>query len=164
MVYGIAPVALWALLLHGRRDRIGRWWLVYLSGTLGAYALLPFFPSQPPRTAFPGEDLPHVMTLLRRLNLAIVGGFGIHSSVFPSAHVSSAFSAAWGLRALIPERPWIGRWMAIYGCVVGVATVYGRYHYAGDVVAGFVVSFAGLAALRLAEGKTRASRPSVSVT
>src|SRR5580698_2432835 len=44
LVYAVAPVALWALLAHGRRDQIQRWWLAYLAGTLGAYALLPFFP------------------------------------------------------------------------------------------------------------------------
>jgi membrane-associated phospholipid phosphatase len=148
-VYAVAPVALWALVQHGRREAIGRWWLAYLAGTLGAYALLPWFPSQPPRTAFAGQDLPHVTTWLRQLNLSILGGYGIHSSVFPSAHVSSAFSAAWGLRAVVPERPALGRWMAIYGCAVAMATVYGRYHYAADVVAGFAVSLAGIAALRL---------------
>jgi len=156
-VYAVAPVALWALLKHGGRDRIGRWWLVYLAGTLGAYALLPWFPSQPPRTAFAGQNLPQVTTWLRQVNLRILGGYGIHSSVFPSAHVSSVFSAAWGLRAVVPERPALGRWMAIYGCGVALATVYGRYHYAADVVAGFAVSFAGVAALRLWPAKgTRA--------
>jgi membrane-associated phospholipid phosphatase len=148
-VYAVAPVALWILVRHGRRDTMGRWWLAYLAGTLGAYALLPWFPSQPPRTAFAGQDLPRVTTWLRQLNLSILGGYGIHSSVFPSAHVSSAFSAAWGLRAVVPERPALSRWMAIYGCGVAVATVYGRYHYAADVVAGFVVSFAAVVALRL---------------
>jgi membrane-associated phospholipid phosphatase len=149
LVYAVAPVALLALLKCGRRDRIGRWWLVYLAGTLGAYALFPWFPSQPPRTAFAGQDLPHITTWLRRLNLSILGGYGIHSSVFPSAHVSSVFSAAWGLLATIPDRPAIGRWMAIYGCGVAVAAVYGRYHYAADVIAGFAASFAGIVALRL---------------
>ena len=149
LVYTVAPVALVALLKHGRREAIGRWWLAYLAGTLGAYALLPWFPSQPPRTAFAGEDLPHVTTWLRRMNLGILGGYGIHSSVFPSAHVSSAFSAAWGLLAVVPERRELGRWMAVYGCAVAIATVYGRYHYAADAVAGFAVSFAGVVALRL---------------
>jgi membrane-associated phospholipid phosphatase len=149
LVYAVAPAALVALITHGRGDRIGRWWLAYLAGTLGVYALLPYFPSQPPRTAFAGEDLPRVTTWLRQVNLNILGGYGIHSSVFPSAHVSSVFSAAWGLLAVAPERPALGRWMAIYGCFVALATVYGRYHYAADVVAGFAVSFAGIAALRL---------------
>jgi len=154
LVYGVAPVALWALLANGRRDRVKHWWLAYLGGTLAAYALLPFFPSQPPRTAFAGQDLPHVVTLLRRLNLNIVGAYGIHSSVFPSAHVASVFAAAWGLMATLPRRR--GFWgrdktgwsMAAYGCAVGIAAVYGRYHYAVDIVGGLVVSLAGVVAMR----------------
>jgi membrane-associated phospholipid phosphatase len=171
LVYGVAPVALWALLAHGRRGHIQRWWLAYLAGTLGAYALLPFFPSQPPRTAFAGQDLPHVLTWMRRINLGIVGTYGIHSSVFPSAHVSSAFSAAWGLLATLPRRGvfarhWAGWGMAAYGCAVAVAAVYGRYHYAIDIVGGFVVSFAALAALRLtrtSEQKRPAEAPAATI-
>ena len=149
LVYAVAPVALWALFANGRRDRVNQLWLAYLAGTLGAYALFPYFPSEPPRTAFAGQDLPHVVTFLRRFNLWIVGHYGIHASVFPSAHVSSALSAAWGLLATIPERRWIGWTMAVYGLCVGLATVYGRYHYAVDGAAGITVSFLGLAAVYL---------------
>ena len=143
LVYAIGFVAVWALLAHGRRRRLNQFWLIYLAGTLGAYALFPYFPSEPPRIAFAGADLPSVVTVLRRFNLWILGNFSIHSSVFPSAHVSSAFSAAWGLLATLPERRWIGWAMAAYGLCVAIATVYGRYHYAVDVAAGAALSFAG---------------------
>jgi membrane-associated phospholipid phosphatase len=149
LVYAVAPVALWALFANGRRDHVNQLWLAYLAGTLGAYALFPFFPSEPPRTAFANQDLPTIVTFLRRFNLWIVGHYGIHSSVFPSAHVSSALSAAWGLLVTIPERRWIGWTMAAYGLCVGLATVYGRYHYAVDAAAGIAVSFLGLAAVYL---------------
>ncbi|MSV35826.1 MAG: phosphatase PAP2 family protein [Bryobacterales bacterium] len=148
LVYSIGAVALTALLLNGRRDQVDRLWLAYLAGTLGAYALFPFFPSDPPRTIFPNSDLPNAITLPRQLNLLIVGGYGIHSSVFPSAHVSSALSAAWGLHATLPQRPWISRCMALYGLSVGVATVYGRYHYTVDAVAGIVLSGVAILVLR----------------
>ncbi len=92
------------------------------------------------RTFFAGSDLPSVMTPLRRFNLWIVNGYGIHSSVFPSAHVSSAFSAAWALLLYLPERKIFGWRMLIYAASVAVATVYGRYHYAVDAVAGLGVS------------------------
>ena len=39
--------------------------------------------------------------------------------------------------------------MALYGISVAVATVYGRYHYAADAVAGIVMSLAAILALRL---------------
>lgn len=155
LVYAVAPVALWALFASGRRDRVNQLWLAYLAGTLGAYALFPYFPSEPPRTAFPAADLPHVTTVLRQANLFIVGGYGIHSSVFPSAHVSSAFSAAWGLLAAIPERRWIGWSMAAYAVLVSIATVYGRYHYAVDVAAGLGVSVAAIAVVRLGRAEAR---------
>ena len=94
LVYAVAPMSLAAIFWGGcpdRRVRVSRFWFAYLAGTLGAYALFPFFPSEPPRTVFAGADLPHIITMIRRLNLWILGGYGIHSSVFPSAHVSSAF-------------------------------------------------------------------------
>ena len=146
-VYAVVFVSVALLFSLHHRDRIDRFWVAYLAGTLGVYALFPFFPSEPPRTAFAGMDLPHVLTEVRRLNLWLLGGYGIHSSVFPSAHVSSAFSAAWALLSTIPERPAIGRWMAFYAACVAVATVYGRYHYAADAVAGFAMSFLALVAL-----------------
>ena len=150
LVYAVAPVALWALFANGRRDRIHQFWLAYLTGTLGAYALFPYFPSEPPRTAFAGQDLPTVVTFLRQFNLWIVGHYGIHSSVVPSAHVSSTFSAAWGLLETLPGRRWIGWTMAAYGICVAVASVYGRYHYAVDAATGIAVSFLGLAAMKIA--------------
>jgi len=149
LVYAVALVSIIAILANERRAQIDTFWLAYLVGTLGAYALFPFFPSEPPRTVFPGADLPHITTWLRDFNLSIVGAYGIHSSVFPSAHVSSAFSAAWGLLAAIPRRKWIGWSMFAYGVAVAIATVYGRYHYAVDAVAGMAMSLFAPAALAL---------------
>lgn len=145
LVYAVAAVSIALLFWTRHRDRIDRFWLVYLAGTFGAYALFPYFPSEPPRTAFPAADLPHILTASRSLNLWILGGYGIHSSVFPSAHVSSVFSAAWALIFLIPERRSIGVLMALYGISVAIATIYGRYHFAADALAGIAISLAALA-------------------
>jgi membrane-associated phospholipid phosphatase len=149
LVYAVALASLIAIFASRCRDRVNLFWLAYLVGTLGAYALFPYFPSEPPRTVFAGADMPRVTTAIREFNLFIVGGYGIHSSVFPSAHVSSALSAAWGLLAAIPKRRWIGWTMFAYGIVVAIATVYGRYHYAADGVAGIAVSLVALAVLRI---------------
>jgi membrane-associated phospholipid phosphatase len=149
LVYGIGPFVVLVAILNRRRQGADRLWMAYLAGTLGAYALFPYFPSDPPRVLFPGSDLPHILTALRRLNLYIVGGYGIHSSVFPSAHVSSAFSAAWGLLRTIPEKRWIGWSMAAYAVLVSIATIYGRYHYGVDALAGFTVSLIAIPASRV---------------
>lgn len=149
VVYAVGPFSVAVLYFARRRDLVDRLLLFYLLGTLLAYALFPYFPSDPPRTLFGGADLPNVVTPLRRFNLWIVGGYGIHSSVFPSAHVSSAFSAAWGLLWLLPDRRRLGWGMLVYAASVAVATVYGRYHYAVDAVAGFGVSVAAALMIRL---------------
>jgi membrane-associated phospholipid phosphatase len=156
LVYAVGTFAVAVMYFQNQRERVNRVVFVYLFGTLLSYALFPYFPSDPPRVVFDGSDMPHVVTALRRLNLWIVGGYGIHSSVFPSAHVSSAFSAAWGLLAYLPKRRRFGLLMLVYAISVAVATVYGRYHYAADVLAGFAVSLApGLMILLLARRPLR---------
>ena len=140
LVYAVAPFVVAVLYIQRRLPRVNGAVFLYLLGTLFAYALFPYFPSNPPRIAFGGSDLPNIVTPVRELNLWLLGNFGIHSSVFPSAHVSSAFSAAWALFAFLPERKRYGWGMLIYAVSVAVATVYGRYHYAADAAAGFATS------------------------
>ena len=149
LVYAVGPFSVAVLYFQDRRELVNRLLLVYLLGTLLAYALFPYFPSDPPRTLFGGTDMPNVTTPLREFNLWIVGGYGIHSSVFPSAHVSSAFSAAWALLWLFPNQRKFGWGMLAYAVSVAVATVYGRYHYAADAVVGFGVSVIAALTIRL---------------
>ena len=145
LVYGIPAFTIAVMYVWRRRDLLDRVLFVYLIGTLLAYALFPFFPSEPPRTVFPGVDLPGMTSAFRRFNLFLVRGYGIHSSVFPSAHVSSAFSAAWAVLLFVPSHRKVGWAMLIYAVSVSLATVYGRYHYAVDAVAGLGISLVALA-------------------
>jgi membrane-associated phospholipid phosphatase len=140
LVYAAGPFAVAVMYFARRRERVNQVLFLYLLGTLLAYSLFPFFPSDPPRTVFAGADLPGIVTVFRRFNLWIVGGYGIHSSVFPSAHVSSASSAGFALLLYLPERKRYGWGMVIYAASVAIATVYGRYHYAVDAIAGLAVS------------------------
>ena len=140
LVFAIAPFLVAVFYFQERRERVNGALFLYLLGTLLSYALFPYFPTDPPRVAFGGSDMPNIHTVLRQLNLWLLGDFGIHSSVFPSAHVSSAFSAAWALFAFLPERKRYGWGMLAYAASVAVATVYGRYHYAADAVAGIAIS------------------------
>ena len=135
-VYVIGPLAVGALYLFRRREEPDRLWVALLLGLMLSYAQFPFWPSEPPRTVFPGWDLPAFLTPLRRLNLLLVGNYGIHSSVFPSAHVSGAVSGALMLRRVMAERRWVGNAFMTVSVLIAVATVYGRYHYVVDAVAG----------------------------
>lgn len=140
LVYAVGPLTIAMVYALDKRELVDRVLVVYLAGTLTAYALFPYFPSAPPRTVFPVADLPRVTTPLREFNLWLLGGYGIHSSVFPSAHVSSAFAAAWALLLFVREKKWLGWGMLAYAVSVAIATVYGRYHYAVDAAAGFGIS------------------------
>lgn len=145
LVYGVAAYCILVLYANKRRRSIDLFFVIYLAGTLGAYALFPYFPSRPPRLVFPGLDQPHIVTWVREVNLYILSKATIHSGVFPSAHVSSAFSAAWAMFLLLPHRKAFGWGLLFYAISVSIATIYGRYHYVADVVAGFGVSLAAAA-------------------
>jgi membrane-associated phospholipid phosphatase len=151
VVYAVGPFALAALYWTKRRERAPHLLFIYELGTLAVYACFPFFLSEPPRFVFPTEDLPNIHNFLRRANLGIVNSSGIHSSVFPSAHVSSALSAAIAMIICLPEKPWFGRGLLIYAITVSVAVIYGRYHYAVDSIAGIGVALAAWTAYRYVE-------------
>jgi membrane-associated phospholipid phosphatase len=140
LVYAVAPFFVAIMYANNHRSRVKGAVFWYLLGTLLAYALFPYFPSDPPRIAFGASDLPNYISPLRQMNLWLLGDLGIHTSVFPSAHVSSAFTAAWVLFAFMPGRKQYGWGMLIYAISVAIATVYGRYHYAADAVAGIGIS------------------------
>ena len=80
LVYFVGPLGVAALYGYSSRREVDRFLVVLLLGTLLSYALYPFFPSEPPRTVFPGEDAPAVNTLFRRFNWWLLGGGGIHTS------------------------------------------------------------------------------------
>lgn len=141
----------------GKRERIDAFTFTFLAGILASYSLFPYVPSEPPRTLFPDQDLP-IHSPIRAWNWWVLSGYGIHTGVFPSAHVSGAFAGAIGLRRCLPEKPWAGRLLGILATLIAVATVYGRYHYAVDVLAGLGVSgVVWLATTSLTRTKSRTS-------
>jgi membrane-associated phospholipid phosphatase len=139
LVYALPAFSMGMLYIYRKSRDAERLLVIYLLGLFLSYVQFPFWPSEPPRIVFPGEDASTFDTLLRRFNHWILGGYGIHISVFPSAHVSGAFSAAFALKDVFAERPWVYRGVFIYATLVAIATVYGRYHFAVDAVAGVVV-------------------------
>jgi membrane-associated phospholipid phosphatase len=140
LVYTLGPFSLVMLYVYGRRSRVDQLLFLFLLGVLLCYAQFPFWPSEPPRIVFPTEDLPTYLTFSRRWNLWLLGVGGIHTSVFPSAHVAGAFSSATGMWLYLPEHKWVARLLGVTATLIAVATVYGRYHYVADVVAGLLMT------------------------
>jgi membrane-associated phospholipid phosphatase len=149
LVYTLAPFAVAVLYLYRRRDRVDAFLFPFVLGVLLCYAQFPFWPSEPPRTIFPGEDFPSYDTVFRRFNWWLLGGYGIHTSVFPSAHVGGAFSAYFGMKIALPERRWVARFLLVMAILIATATVYGRYHYLVDALAGFAVAVVAFVISRL---------------
>jgi membrane-associated phospholipid phosphatase len=139
LVYAVPPITMAVIYAAGLRKRADTLLTIYLLGLFLCYAQFPFWPSEPPRAVFPGQDMPTVHTAVRSFNLWLVGNYGIHTSVFPSAHVSGAFAAAFGIAYLMPQRRRIVLVYFVYAILVAIATVYGRYHYAVDAAGGFLV-------------------------
>jgi membrane-associated phospholipid phosphatase len=142
LLYAIPPLTVTLLIAFGHGNRVDRFLTTVLLGTFAAFALLPHFPSVAPRIAFPLDQLPTIQTTVRRLNLFLLDRMDISTSVFPSGHVAVAFSSAWGLWRALPERRWVAGLLVFYACLVFLATVYDRYHYAADGIASVVLSVA----------------------
>jgi membrane-associated phospholipid phosphatase len=147
LTYALAPFAVAMIYIYRRRERVEQFLFPFLLAVLLCYAQFPFWPSEPPRTVFPGEDFPTIITAFRRFNWWMLGGYGIHTSVFPSAHVAGAFGTAFAMISTLPEHRWVGRLLLVIAILIATATVYGRYHYAADAAAGFTIA---VAAFRLA--------------
>lgn len=140
LVYAIAPFCMAWLYARRKPERMDAFLTTFLTGIFLSYALFPFFPSEPPRAVFPNEDQPGVMSVFRRFNLGLVSDYGIHLSVFPSAHCSGSLSAALGMREILPEEPWVWRCLLALAISIAIVTVYGRYHYAVDAAAGIGIA------------------------
>jgi membrane-associated phospholipid phosphatase len=143
LVWVVPALGLVALYVYGRGGQSDRFLRNFLLATLPAYGLFPYFPSEPPRTVFSQED-PPLNTIFRRFNLWLLGRTGIHTSVFPSAHVSGAFGAAFAMLGILPDHRGIGWGLVALASSITVATIYGRYHYLVDALAGIAISFLAL--------------------
>ena len=144
MTYFLNLVILPAI-LYARRERLA-FWTVMASTAIANYSiyiiaiLLPIESPYYSLASLQGQPLRGgYCTAL----IGLIERFGrVHGAAFPSAHVAGsmvAVLAAWRYRR------WLF-WVSLppFLCMC-VATVYGRYHYVADVLAGLAVGAAGFA-------------------
>ncbi|MGO8790580.1 MAG: phosphatase PAP2 family protein [Terriglobia bacterium] len=117
-------------------------WSTVLLATLFCYVVYPFFPLTPPRVLFGDVPGPHVEPLLRQWNFWLLHHYSVQACIFPSGHVAAATAVALAVRK---RAPGLGALFLILAASVALATVYGRYHYAADAVAGALVGVAAYA-------------------
>jgi membrane-associated phospholipid phosphatase len=153
LVYALGPFCLAVLYSSGRRKDADRFLFVFATAVLLTYAQLPLWPSEPPRTVFPGEDAPAYLTVFRRFNWWTLAGCGIHTGVFPSAHVAGAFAAAFGMRRAAAAQRRVHALLFTVAALIALATVYGRYHYLVDAVAGLAMATLAVAFSHLLDAR-----------
>lgn len=127
------------------REAIDRFWTTVLLAVLACYAVYPFFPLTPPRVLFHDVPGPAIEPLLRRLNYWILNQYSVQACIFPSGHVAAVTATALAVRAYAPR---VGAAFLVAAASVAAATVYGRYHYTADAVAGAAVGIAAFLAAR----------------
>jgi membrane-associated phospholipid phosphatase len=145
MTYFLYLVILPAI-LYIPKDRAAFWTVMVSTGIAhySVYIIAVLFPIESPHfaleslnpTALPGGAFTATIELIER--------FGrVHGAAFPSAHVAGSMVAILAARRY---RPWLF-WLCLpFFTMMCVATVYGRYHYIADVLAGLAVGAIGWAA------------------
>jgi membrane-associated phospholipid phosphatase len=131
----------------GRRP-MDDFWATVLLATLFCYAVYPFFPLTPPRVLFadlPGPSL-SADGFLRHWNFWLLDHYSVQACIFPSGHVAAVTAVALSVRKHTAR---LGGLFLFLAASVALATVYGRYHYAADTVAGALVAIAAYQASKL---------------
>lgn len=135
-VYPTIPVALAFHLLFAPEPDPERFWAVILITDYICFGFLAWVQTRPPRAL---EDCEPWQSGVRRFNLRLLGAASIQVNTFPSGHAAEALAAA----LLLIGAPWpIVAGMFLNALAISAGTVFGRYHYAADALAGWVVAVA----------------------
>jgi membrane-associated phospholipid phosphatase len=145
MTYFLYLVILPAILyLQGRR---AEFWTVMVATAIAhysVYVIAVLFPVESPYFARASLHLAPLEGGAATTTIEFIERFGrVHGAAFPSAHVAGSVVALLAARRYKPWLFWICFPFFLSMCV---ATVYGRYHYIADVLAGTVVGAIGWAA------------------
>jgi membrane-associated phospholipid phosphatase len=142
MTYFLFLVILPAILyLQNQRTAF---WTVMTSTAIAhysVYVIAILFPVESPYFALASLHLAPLTGGAFTTTIEFIERFGrVHGAAFPSAHVAGSTVALLAARRYKPWLFWICLPFFLSMCV---ATVYGRYHYVADVLAGIVVGALG---------------------
>lgn len=113
-----------------------RFWTVVLVTDYVCFGMLPWIRTRTPRATV--DPVPW-RSAWRAINLRLVKAGSIGVNTFPSGHAAEALVAA----LLVMGSPWpIALGMFLAAAAVSAGAVLGRYHYAADVAAGWLVGIA----------------------
>jgi hypothetical protein len=131
-VYPLIPMALYLALREG--VSADRFWATILLTDYVCFAMLPWFQTRPPRAL--GLDAPW-RSSWRAVNLRLLERTSVQANTFPSGHAAEALACA---LLVSGGPPAVTAWMFLGAAAISAGTVFGRYHYAADAVAGWAVA------------------------
>ena len=133
-VYVVIPIALLIHLTAVADASAGEFWAVILITDYICFGTLAWIQTRPPRALESGEPW---TAWFRRFNLRLLGKTSIHANTFPSGHAAEALAAA--LLVIGAPAPLLAL-MFLAALSISAGAVLGRYHYAADILAGWVVA------------------------
>ena len=140
-VYPLVPIAFVIHLFGTPTPDPERFWTIILVTDYICFGFLAWVQTRPPRALRSGDPW---LARFRQLNLRVLGKTSIQVNTFPSGHAAEALAAA--LLVIGAPLLWVVA-MAIGAVLVSAGAVFGRYHYAADAIAGWIVAAAVWAAL-----------------
>lgn len=133
-VYPLVGIAFIIHVLHSPAPNPVRFWTVILTVDYLCFGLLPWVQTRPPRSL---DETEPWSSPIRRFNLQLLGTASIQVNTFPSGHAAEALAAALlTLDATLPAFILV----AVGAIGVSAGAVLGRYHYAADAIAGWLVT------------------------
>jgi hypothetical protein len=133
-VYAAIPIALVIYLRWTPGARAADFWSVILITDYVCFAFLPWVRTRPPRAL---DDSHPWVSRCRPFNLRLLGTASIQVNTFPSGHAAEGLAAA----LFVSAAPWpVPVSMGLAAAAISAGAVLGRYHYAADALAGWVVA------------------------
>lgn len=133
-VYPLIPLALAALHVVDPAPDADRFWTVILVTDFLCFGMLPWIQTRPPRALDPR---PPWRSSFRAFNVRLLGETSIGFNTVPSGHAAEALAAA----LMMATAPWpLATMMWLFAASISAGAVFGRYHFALDAFAGWVVA------------------------
>ena len=130
-------------ILYVRREWRGYWSVMTYSmvGYMIGYVIAMFFPIESPWFAMTGQWHASLAGGPVTTTVNFIEHFGrVRGAAFPSEHVAGATAALWGAWKFRRRLFWM--FVPVFLCMC-ISTIWGRYHYVADVLAGMATGTLG---------------------
>ena len=136
LAYPFVPVSFALFLGFGGRSAVDSFWATALIAGYGAYGVLPWIQTRPPRTLERTSPRDGHRLFFRRLNASVLHHASVQVNTFPSGHASVVVATSLAVATVSGPA---GLACGVVAASITIATVLGRYHYTADSVIGVIL-------------------------